>query len=166
MPLKQSMHDNSIHRATLREFDEVYSIVQEYYEAARVVARDSREELERFYFGDGSGFWLATHGSHTIGCIALRPLAGIASAGEVKRLYVQPAHRGRRLAQALYHALQTYASTFAYQWLYLDTVHDMSAAIQFYKSQGFAPCEKYNDNPQATIFLRKALLSELAPLPS
>jgi GNAT superfamily N-acetyltransferase len=151
------MRNIEIRRATLREADSAYEIVQEYYEAARVVARDSREEFARFYFGDGSGVWLAVNDTSVVGCIALRPLPQLGDCGEVKRLYVRDAHRGRGIAHALHEALQSYAAGFGYEWLYLDTAKNMTAALRFYEAHGYERCERYNDNPQAAIFMRKEL---------
>jgi ribosomal protein S18 acetylase RimI-like enzyme len=146
-----------IERATPKEIDTAYEIVQEYYEAMSVVAREARDEFARLYFEDGAGIWLAWLGKMVIGCIALRAIRQFAQSGEVKRLYVRPAHRGRGIAAALHDALQTYAMNFGYRSLYLDTADNMTAAIRFYEEHGYARCERYNENPQATIFMRKQL---------
>jgi GNAT superfamily N-acetyltransferase len=42
-------------------------------------------------------------------------------------------------------------------WLYLDTNDSLEAAIAFYERNGYSPSGRYNDNPQATIFMRKRL---------
>jgi len=41
--------------------------------------------------------------------------------------------------------------------MYLDTKDDLISAIKFYQRQGYEACERYNDNPQATMFMRKKL---------
>ncbi len=46
-----------------------------------------------------------------------------------------------------------------YEWLYLDTTDDMVAAQRFYAALGYELTTRYNDNPQATIFMRKDLRS-------
>ncbi len=139
------------------EIDAAYTIVEEYYEAMSVVARDARDEFARLYFENGAGIWLAWLEEKVIGCIALRAMPQFTNGGEVKRLYVQLEYRGRGIAAALHDALQTYATAFAYRWLYLDTADNMTAAIRFYESHGYERCAPYNDNPQATIFMRKEL---------
>jgi GNAT superfamily N-acetyltransferase len=150
-----------IQRATPIEIDTAYVIVQEYYEAMNVVARDTRDEFARLYFEDGAGIWLAWLGKIAIGCIGLRAMPQFAESGEVKRLYVKPEYRGRGIAAALHDALESYASGFGYRWLHLDSASYMVAAIRFYEAQGYEPCAKYNENPQATIFMRKQLRSAL-----
>ncbi len=139
------------------EIDTAFEIVQEYYESMNVVSRDTRDEFARLYFKNGAGIWLAWLGKIVAGCIALRAMGQVDENGEVKRLYVRPEYRGRGIAAALHDALQTYATAFGYRWLYLDTADNMTAATRFYESLRYERCARYNDNPQATIFMRKEL---------
>jgi GNAT superfamily N-acetyltransferase len=146
-----------VERVTLDRLKDAYAIVREYYEAVDVVVRDDADQFAREYFAAGSGIWLASEGAAIVGCIALRPLPQLAEAGEVKRLYVRPEMRGRKIADRLLEALEEYAAEFGYRTLYLDTKDDLLAAIKFYERHGYERCERYNDNPQATIFMRKGL---------
>ncbi|MFZ0663002.1 MAG: GNAT family N-acetyltransferase [Acidobacteriaceae bacterium] len=146
-----------IERASVERIDEAYAIVREYYDAVDVTVRDDAEAFAREYFGDGSGIWLAYENAKTVGCIALRPLPRFARAGEIKRMYVKPESRGRGIAERLLEALEEHAHEAGYRWLYLDTKDDLKVAIQFYRQHGYEPCERYNENPQATIFMRKGL---------
>lgn len=139
------------------EIDTAYAIVEEYYEVMKVVARDTRDEFARLYFGEGAGIWLAWLEEKIMGCIALRAMPQFTESGEVKRLYVQPEVRGLGIAVALHDALETYARNFGYQCLYLDTADNMTSAIRFYGQQGYERCARFNDNLQATIFMRKEL---------
>ncbi len=88
-----------------------------------------------------------------VGCIALRPLNAFPASGEVKRLYVRPASRGKGIAGLLLDALHEHARTVGYEWLYLDSKDDLADAIRFYEKRGYRACARYNDNPQATIFM-------------
>ena len=146
-----------IRRAPSNDLDVAWKIIEEYYEAARVVARDAKEDFARTYFRGSAGVWVATAEGHVVGCIALRPLATIPHSGEVKRLYVRRSRRGRGIAAALYGALEQFARESGYEWLYLDTTNEMVAAQSFYAALGYQPTTRYNDNPQATIFMRKDL---------
>ena len=147
----------TIRRAEMTEIEDAWTIVSEYYAAVSVIAREERQEFEAEYFGDGSGVWLVRRGANVTGCIALRPLAAMPHAGEVKRLYVQPDARGQGIAGLLLAALEEYALAAGYEWLYLDSKDDLEAAIRFYENHGYARCERYNENPQATIFMRKRI---------
>ena len=152
----------SVHRATSEESNAAWEIVLGYYEAAGVVARDARDDFERIYFCEGAGVWLATSANTIVGCVALRPLAKFANSAEVKRLYVRPEHRGLGIAKSLYESLEKYAREGGYDWLYLDTTDEMVAAQRFYAALGFELTTRYNDNSQATIFMRKDLRSSAA----
>jgi ribosomal protein S18 acetylase RimI-like enzyme len=151
------MRDFEIRRAMISEIDAAYAIVGEYYEAMSVVARDTQDEFARLYFKNGAGIWLAWLEKEVVGCIALRAMPQFTDGGEVKRLYVKPEYRGRGIAVALHDALQSYATNSGYRWLYLDTADNMGAAIRFYEQQCYDRCARYNQNPQATIFMRKEL---------
>lgn len=92
------------------------------------------------------------------GCIALRPLAqscgcgveGEAAhglTGEVKRLYVQPGHRGERWGHRLASAVIAEARAIGYRRLKLDTLVRMAAARALYADLGFRECAAYYANP-------------------
>jgi ribosomal protein S18 acetylase RimI-like enzyme len=151
------MMGTEIFRAPLERIEEAFAIVQEYYEAADVVVCEERGEFEDKYFGAGAGVWLAEQEGAVVGCVALRKLDGNPQCGEIKRSYVRPAHRGKKIAENLLEAVEKYAKEFGYRNLFLDTTDKMVAAQRFYERNGFLRCGRYNDNPQATIFMRKKL---------
>jgi ribosomal protein S18 acetylase RimI-like enzyme len=157
------MTELRIFRAGEQERDAAFRMVEEYNQAVNVVVRDSPESFAKDYFQSGAGFWLAQAGKEFAGCIALRPLHTREQAAEIKRLYVRPEYRGSGAAGALLDALERYAEASGYRWLYLDSKDDLQAALRFYRRHGYAPCEPYNQNPQATVFMRKAVHSEANP---
>jgi len=83
-------------------------------------------------------------------CIALRPLES-ARLAEVKRLYVQPAHRGQRWGYRLAETLIAAARVIGYRELKLDTLEWMGAARTLYARLGFRECAPYYDNPLAGV---------------
>ncbi|MGB8324920.1 MAG: GNAT family N-acetyltransferase [Candidatus Acidiferrum sp.] len=151
------MAHTTVYRASLEQVEHAFAMVVEYYEAVQVVVREDRETFRKQYFADGSGVWLATIEDEIVGCVALRRLDGRSDAVEIKRLYVRPAYRGKGIADLLMKALEEYARDCGYAWLYLDTAAVMVAAAKFYERHGFQHCGRYNDNPQAAIFMRKRL---------
>lgn len=144
-------------RAAEEDRAAAYAIVDEYNEAVGVLLRDSPESFARDYFAPGTGLWLAETETALAGCIALRRLSMLPDAGEIKRLYVRPMARGQGVADALLGALEGYAADAGYRWLYLDSKDDLVAALHFYRRHGYEPCERYNENQQATVFLRKQI---------
>ena len=153
----RAIADHSIRKADLPDMDAAFRIVEEYYDAANVVARDTKQEFQHYYFAERSGVWLASQENNVVGCIALRELPEIQRSGEIKRMYVRPVHRGRGIAKELLDALERFAAKAGYEWLYLDSAPGMDTAVRFYQRNGFQPCAPYNHNPQANIYLRKKI---------
>jgi len=137
--------------------DDALQLLREYYDAVSVVQRDTPEAMRRMVADSSSGFWLACLNAKPVGCVVLRRLASIPRAGECKRLYVRREARGRGIADSLMDALEEFARNQGMKWIYLDSYHDLKAAIALYRNRGYMECDRYNDNPQATIFLRKAV---------
>ena len=135
--------------------DEVLQLLQEYYDAIDVVVRDKVPAIQKIIDEPSSGVWLAYLEDKPVGCVLLRKIPSIPFAGECKRLYVQPAARGHRIADKLMDALEDFAQSRGLRWIYLDSHDGLKAAIALYRRRGYVPCERYNDNPQATVFLRK-----------
>jgi GNAT superfamily N-acetyltransferase len=152
-----AMQEHSIHRACLEEIESAFALVTEYYEEVGVELREDRAQFEEQYFAGEAGVWLAFLHGQAVGCVALRKLCGLPNCAEIKRMYMRGAYRGRGVADSLLAALEEYALNCGYEWLYLDTTDSMCAAARFYKRKLYEGCERYNDNPQATIFMRKRL---------
>jgi len=148
--------DNSLRIVRLSQpNDDAIRLLQEYYEAVHVVRRDTPEAIQKIIDDPCSGVWLAYLEEEAVGCVVLRKLDSIPFAGECKRLYVQPASRGHRIAEKLLDAQEAFARGQGLSWIYLDSYDDLKTAIALYRRRGYASCERYNDNPQATVFLRK-----------
>ncbi|MBC7926761.1 MAG: GNAT family N-acetyltransferase [Bryobacteraceae bacterium] len=143
-------------RASMADLLDAQLLLTEYYEAVDVTKRDTLEELLAFLSDGTSGLWLAYVEGIPAGCVVLRPLPSLRLSAECKRLYVRPSFRGQGLADALLDELEGYAAT-SWEWLYLDSKDDLQAALRIYSRRGYKSCERYNNNPQATIFLRKNL---------
>ncbi len=134
---------------------EALAILEEYYEAVHVVRRDTPAALQKTLDECGSAMWLARLNGAVAGCVVLRPLHTEPDAGECKRLYVRPEARGHHIANRLMDVLEDFAHAAGTRWIYLDTHDGLKAAIALYRQRGYQPCPRYNDNPQATLFMRK-----------
>ena len=149
---------NSVKIVRLTQLDDdALAILYEYYDAVNIVVRDSPETLQKFVADSSCGFWVATIDNRLVGCVALRTLENLDQAGECKRLYVRIEARGNGVADKLMDELESFAKAKQMNWVYLDTYDDLKAAITLYINRGYEPCERYNDNPQATVFLRKRI---------
>jgi GNAT superfamily N-acetyltransferase len=137
--------------------DQALVILQEYYDAVHVIQRDTPGSVQEIVDAPGSGVWLAYLGEEVVGCVVLRKLRSIPSASECKRLYVKPSARGNRIADQLLDAQEDYARSQGINSIYLDSFDDLKTAIALYERRGYERCERYNDNPQATLYMRKRL---------
>ncbi|MFT4111352.1 bifunctional helix-turn-helix transcriptional regulator/GNAT family N-acetyltransferase [Silvibacterium sp.] len=139
---------------------EAVAILHEYYEAIEVVVRDKAGDLQKLVDAPASGIWIAYLDDAVVGCVVLRELPSIAKAGECKRLYVRPAARGHRIASLLLDAMEEFASGCGLRWIYLDSHDGLKAAISLYEKREYKRCKRYNDNPQATIFMRRRITAQ------
>ena len=152
----KSADEVKIVRASLKHLVDAETLLAEYYELVGVVQRDTPTGLRKLLGDEAGGFWIAYVGETAAACVVLRPLPSIPSSAECKRLYVRSEFRGRGLAKVLMDTLEAFAARLGLDWVHLDSKDDLEAAIELYRRRGYEPCERYNDNPQATIFLRKA----------
>lgn len=97
------------------------------------------------YSAPRGALFLARADGSVAGCIGLRPFSE--SVGELKRLYVVPAFRGRGFARALVSAAIVAGRGSGYDALVLDSLDSMQAAILLYQSFGFRRTEPYWSNP-------------------
>ena len=88
---------------------------------------------------------LAEDADDYVGCVALRPLGKHDC--EMKRLYLQPEARGKRIGRLLAEAVIEAARRMGYKRMRLDTVGSMQAAIKLYRELGFYEIEPYCHNP-------------------
>ena len=144
----------SVQRAGLGDAAETFEILKEYFEAIDVVVRDELDGFEE-YLTEPNGFWIAREGPRVAGCIAFRALPEIEGACEIKRMYVRPQFRQRGFANALLEAVHEHARRAGFRSIYLDTKDGLDVAINFYERRGYERCARYNDNPEATIFMRR-----------
>jgi DNA-binding MarR family transcriptional regulator/GNAT superfamily N-acetyltransferase len=136
---------------------EALDLLEEYYESVGVVLRDTPATVRQVVRDPNGGVWLAYLDGKPVGCAYLRSLPSIPSATECKRMYVRPAARGKGVAHALLNAQEEFARARGLRHISLDSKDDLKVAINMYARRGFTPCARYNNNPQATVFMVKHL---------
>lgn len=89
--------------------------------------------------------YLALEDGKAAGCAGLRKIGR--ETGELKRVFVRPAFRGKGIGRRLVLAVVEAGRKNAYRRLRLDTLPSMKRALELYRAMGFKPIEAYHQNP-------------------
>jgi putative acetyltransferase len=139
-------------------------------EAVELLARLSRELALRYnddaddgtanfrpedVLGPRGGFLVARVDGVAIGCGGFRPWAG--DIAEIKRMYVEPAYRGRGVARRLLAELERQARLAGYATVWLETGTAQPEAIRLYETTGYHRIPNYGyykDHPLSVCFAK------------
>ena len=116
--------------------------------------------LDKFAEPDGRLLLVEVDGE-IAGTISLRKIRE--DAGKIKRMYVNPKFRGKKLGNLLIEEVIEISKGNEFSKLYLDTAHFMSSAISLYKKHGFKETTSYpesvipKDLLNTMIFMMKEL---------
>jgi putative acetyltransferase len=109
-------------------------------------------------------FFVVREQGEAVGTAACRRMAGEAATGgqpygEVKRMYVDPSRRGRRIGAQLLDAVERRLQRDGFRLALLETGRDQVEAIQRYAGAGYAPCGAFGGYPDngLSMFMGKAL---------
>ena len=103
--------------------------------------------------------YLAYYDGALAGCIGLRKLDE--KQCELKRLYVRPAFRGKKIGERLVDMILKDARNIGYSAMLLDTLPFLKSAIKMYQGLGFYEISSYNDSPIDTTIYMKLDLNEV-----
>ena len=111
-------------------------------------------DAHRTYVASGAGwFWVAISDGAVVGCIGVLQLDG--ADHELRRMYVDPAHRGRGIAQRLLDRAMAWCTDHGVGALYLETNEQWKAARHLYEKHGFQPVAR-DELPAAFPVVRVA----------
>jgi GNAT superfamily N-acetyltransferase len=103
----------------------------------------------------GGVFLLVYRGDQVVGCGGVRTIEP--AVGELNRMWIRSDSRGIGLGNRLLSELVERSRRLGHETLRLDTNAALTQALAMYGKHGFEPVERFNDNPDATHFLRKTL---------
>jgi GNAT superfamily N-acetyltransferase len=104
------------------------------------------EELPGVYAPPTGGMFLATYSEKAAGCIAFRRMTP--NTCELKRMYVRPEFRGKRIGWQLANILIQTARQAGYRLMRLETTTYLDKAIALYSALGFRTCPPYYTIPE------------------
>ena len=110
--------------------------------------------LDKFSAHDGRLLLISVNGE-IAGTICLRKIRE--DAGEIKRMYVKPMFRGKKLGNLLIEEVIKISEENDFSKLYLDTAHFMSSAISLYKKFGFEETTSYPESVIPKDLLKKMI---------
>ncbi len=111
------------------------------------------EDLEDKYGLPYGRLYLVFYDGVLAGCIGLRKIDS--ENCEMKRLYVKPQFRGKKIASFLVKHIIEEARKIGYKHILLDTLPFLETAINMYKNYGFYEIESYNNSPMDNLIYLK-----------
>jgi GNAT superfamily N-acetyltransferase len=147
-----------LRRATPADLPALTTLLERYYTEWAVWEHDPPERVLHYIEQPSPlGYILAERDGTLVACVMLRTIPSIPSAAECKRLFVTPELRGHGLASQLMDHVESLAAAHNLAWIYLDSTDEFTTALSLYRHRGYEPCDRFNDNSQATLFFRKRL---------
>lgn len=119
------------------------------------------DELPGRYGAPDGSLLLAWENDEAVGVVGLRLLD--AGSAEMKRLYVRPDQRGKKIGRLLTEAIIAEAKQLGYSSIKLDTVPTMKEARKLYVELGFEVIPAYYDNSECESICMELPFRELKP---
>jgi putative acetyltransferase len=106
--------------------------------AGTVYYDPSTDALCEFFQRDKAAYYVAVSDGKIIGGAGIYPTDGLpADTCELVRMYLAPAARGLGMGKKLLELCLEQAREFGFGRIYLETLHELNAALKFYKKMGF-----------------------------
>jgi N-acetylglutamate synthase-like GNAT family acetyltransferase len=93
-------------------------------------------DIENFYQVGSGNFWVAVDDEKVVGTIALIDMGK--NRGTIRKMFVDPAKRGKGVALPLLEKLETWCVEKKIQTLFLGTTSKFLAAHRFYEKNGYS----------------------------
>ncbi len=101
--------------------------------------------LQELYCPPDARLFILKIGNHAAGCVIVKRFSE--DAFEMKRMYIDPAHRGHGYSQVMLDMAIGTARNMGAKRLLLDTEPTMTSAIHLYEKNGFKSIPPYYDSP-------------------
>lgn len=147
--------------STQAQLLDAVALFQEYANSLHIslAFQNFQEELHSInsMYGSPTGcLFLVYEKELPIACAAYRKIEE--DICELKRMYIKPAFRRKKIAQSLLDLLINKASMNGYHLMRLDTLDTMLPALGLYRKNGFYEIEAYCHNPnEGVVYMEKKL---------
>ena len=118
----------------------IRSILEEHGVArpGTVYTDPTTDALFELFQEEGSAYFVAIEEGKIIGGCGIFPTVGLPSGmSELVKLYLLDTYRGKGIGKELMMRSIEFAKNFGYESLYLETMDELSSAIQLYNNLGF-----------------------------
>lgn len=117
------------------------------------------QDIETSYMKAGGSFEVITNeAGEVIGTAGLLRLND--RSGRLRKMYLDPAYRGRGLGAMLLRRAIDFAERSGLERIELDTVQNMTAAILLYEAHGFVRASGGILSPRCDVFMEKVLSND------
>ncbi len=131
----QLIRSNSSHP----DFIKMVTLLNKYLE---IIDGDQHEFYHQYNGVESLNHVVLAYSDNTIvGCGAFKPYND--AEVEIKRMFVDPELRGKKIGTKVLMALETWAQELKYKSIVLETGKRMVDAIALYKKNGYLPIENY-----------------------
>lgn len=135
---------------------QVQQLVAHLWQELGIMYPEMQAAVPKEISGPRAGFVVAWLNDEAVGCGAWRPLAPTeAAVAEIKRMFVEPAVRGRGISRAILKKLETLARADGYSVVRLETGLRQPPALRLYETSGYRriePYGRYRDDPLSVCF--------------
>jgi len=158
---KQHKMVDCIHVNTNEEYAEAADLFREYAAWLNIDLGFQRfdeelKTLKEMYAPPYGGIILAKEGNEFTGSIAIRKIDH--DTAELKRMYVRPSYQQQGIGAILLKQALSLAKRSGYKKIRLDTLANMTPAINLYKRNGFYEIPPYYHNPESNaVYFEKIL---------
>jgi len=135
---------------------QVQQLVAHLWQELGIMYPEMQAAVPKEISGPRAGFVVAWLNDEAVGCGAWRSLAPSEPAvAEIKRMFVEPAVRGRGVSRAILKELEALARADGYSVVRLETGLRQPPALRLYETSGYRriePYGRYRDDPLSVCF--------------
>lgn len=100
------------------------------------------DRLSDFYLGGpGRGYFILEDAGEVAGGVGVAAYTPREGCGELQKLYLADRMKGQGLGYLLLDKAIDFARELGYRELYIETHHNLNAAVHLYRKRGFVPFE-------------------------